>query len=99
MSPTQAESRTLRHVHPALALRMLEALRRNDFDEAMRAWDAALRFEKPRLPSGRADNVSVVKEALVQLGLCRANVRPPSRPLPGPIKEEISGILQSWGLA
>jgi 4-hydroxy-tetrahydrodipicolinate synthase len=42
--------------------------------------------------------VSVVKEALAQLGLCRADVRPPSRPLPAGIKEEISGILNGWGL-
>ena len=32
------------------------------------------------------------------LGLCRADVRPPSRPLPPQIKEEITGILASWGL-
>jgi 4-hydroxy-tetrahydrodipicolinate synthase len=42
--------------------------------------------------------VSVVKEALAQLGLCRADVRPPSRPLPADIKEEISGILSAWGM-
>ena len=43
--------------------------------------------------------MSVVKEALAQLGLCRSDVRPPSRPLPEAIKTEISGILRSWGLA
>jgi hypothetical protein len=31
--------------------------------------------------------------------LRRADVRPPSRPLPEHIKSEISGILRSWGLA
>ena len=36
---------------------------------------------------------------MAQLGLCRADVRPPSRPLPATIKQEISGILVSWGLA
>jgi 4-hydroxy-tetrahydrodipicolinate synthase len=40
----------------------------------------------------------VVKEALAQLGLCRADVRPPSRPLPEDIKAEIDGILASWGM-
>jgi 4-hydroxy-tetrahydrodipicolinate synthase len=77
---------------------MLTALRDNDFPEAMRQWEAARRFEELRLADGSADNVSVVKEALAQLGLCRADVRPPSRPLPGGIKEEISGILTSWGM-
>ena len=43
--------------------------------------------------------MSVVKEALAQLGLCRADVRPPSRPLPADLKDEIRGILTGWGLA
>jgi 4-hydroxy-tetrahydrodipicolinate synthase len=42
--------------------------------------------------------VSVVKEALAQLGLCRADVRPPSRPLPQEIKDEITEILTAWGM-
>ncbi|HLK75307.1 MAG TPA: dihydrodipicolinate synthase family protein [Streptosporangiaceae bacterium] len=88
----------LANVNPALALRMLAALRDNDFPEAMRNWEAARRFEELRLADGSADNVSVVKEALAQLGLCRADVRPPSRPLPADIKAEISGILTSWGM-
>jgi 4-hydroxy-tetrahydrodipicolinate synthase len=89
----------LANVSPALALGMLGALRNNDFHEAMRTWEAVRRFEELRLADGSADNVSVVKEALAQLGLCRADVRPPSRPLPDNIKSEISGILRSWGLA
>ena len=77
---------------------MLEALRENDFQAAMQSWESARRFEELRLANASADNVSVVKEALAQLGLCRADVRPPSRPLPDNIKSEISGILRSWGL-
>jgi len=88
----------LANVSPALALAMLTALRENDFPAAMQAWEAARRFEELRLADGSADNVSVVKEALAQLGLCRADVRPPSRPLPADVKAEISGILASWGL-
>jgi 4-hydroxy-tetrahydrodipicolinate synthase len=88
----------LANVSPALALAMLTALRENDFPAAMQAWEAARRFEELRLADGSADNVSVVKEALAQLGLCRADVRPPSRPLPEDIKAEIGGILTSWGM-
>jgi 4-hydroxy-tetrahydrodipicolinate synthase len=88
----------LANVHPGLALGMLAALRDNDFPAAMRHWEAARRFEELRLADGSADNVSVVKEALAQLGLCRADVRPPSRPLPGHIKQEITGILGGWGV-
>src|ERR1700733_9633170 len=88
----------LANVSPALALSMLQALRENDFVAAMQTWESARRFEELRLADGSADNVSVVKEALAQLGLCRADVRPPSRPLPADIKNQISGILASWGM-
>jgi 4-hydroxy-tetrahydrodipicolinate synthase len=89
----------LANVTPALPLAMLDALRGNDFGAAMKVWEKARRFEELRLADGSADNVSVVKEALAQLGLCRADVRPPSRPLPDDVKDEIRVILTSWGLA
>jgi 4-hydroxy-tetrahydrodipicolinate synthase len=88
----------LANVAPSLALGMLDALRANDFGGAMKAWESARRFEELRLADASADNVSVVKEAMAQLGLCRADVRPPSAPLPDEIKTEISGILAAWGL-
>jgi 4-hydroxy-tetrahydrodipicolinate synthase len=88
----------LANVAPGLALSMLDALRGGDFSAAMKVWESVRRFEELRLADSSADNVSVVKEALAQLGLCRAGVRPPSRPLPAGIKEEISGILNGWGL-
>jgi 4-hydroxy-tetrahydrodipicolinate synthase len=88
----------LANVSPGLALSMFEALRANDFGAAMKVWESVRRFEELRLADSSADNVSVVKEAMSQLGLCRADVRPPSRRLPANIREEISGILISWGL-
>ncbi len=88
----------LANVHPGLALSMLDALRGNDFGAAMKIWESVRRFEELRGADSSADNVSVVKEALAQLGLCRADVRPPSRPLPADVKAEIAGILASWGL-
>ena len=72
----------LANVSPGLALAMLDALRANDFGAAMKVWESVRRFEELRAADASADNVSVVKEALAQLGLCRADVRPPSRPLP-----------------
>ena len=89
----------LANVTPALALAMLDALRANDFGAAMKIWESVRRFEELRLADSSADNVSVVKEAMAQLGLCRADVRPPSRPLPENIKDEIRGILREWDLA
>ena len=89
----------LANVSPGLALAMLDALRANDFGAAMKIWESVRRFEELRLADSSADNVSVVKEAMAQLGLCRADVRPPSRPLPANIKDEIRGILREWDLA
>ncbi len=88
----------LANVSPALALSMLETLRAGDFGAAMKVWDSIRRFEELRAADANADNVSVVKEALAQLGLCRADVRPPSRLLPAAVKDEISVILAGWGL-
>ena len=88
----------LANVTPELPLAMLDALRAGDFAQAMKVWEKARRFEELRAADASADNVSVVKEALAQLGLCRADVRPPSRPLPPPVKGEISAILTGWGL-
>ena len=51
----------------------------------MKAWELTRRFEELRAADSSADNVSVVKEALAQLGLCRRDVRPPSRLLPASI--------------
>jgi 4-hydroxy-tetrahydrodipicolinate synthase len=88
----------LANVSPHLALSMLEALRADDFGAAMKVWESVRRFEELRAADSSADNVSVVKEALAQLGLCRADVRPPSRPLPPEIKAEIATILSAWGM-
>ena len=88
----------LANVDPALPLAMLDALRGNDFAAAMKVWDKVRRFEELRAASANADNVSVVKEALAQLGLSRRDVRPPSRLLPQEIRDEIGKILAGWGL-
>jgi len=89
----------LANVAPELPLAMLDALRAGDFGQAMKVWEKVRRFEELRAADASADNVSVVKEALAQLGLCRADVRPPSRLLPDPVKQEISAMLTGWGLA
>lgn len=89
----------LANVAPSLALSMLDALRANDFGAAMKTWESVRRFEELRYADSSADNVAVVKEAMFQLGLCRPDVRPPSRTLPQDVKDEIAGILAAWGVA
>jgi 4-hydroxy-tetrahydrodipicolinate synthase len=88
----------LANVAPALSLEMLDALRDGDYPRAMKVWEAVRPFEELRAADSSADNVSVVKQALAQLGVCGAGVRPPSRPLPAAVREQISVILASWGL-
>ena len=87
------------NVAPQLALAMLGSLRDGDMAGAMKTWELIRPFEEMRAADSSADNVSVVKEALAQLGLCRADVRPPSRRLPEPLRARIGDILASWGRA
>jgi len=86
------------NVAPALALSMLESLRGGDLAGAMKAWEACRPFEELRAADSSADNVSVVKEALAQLGLCRPDVRPPSHRVAGEVRARIARILADWGL-
>jgi 4-hydroxy-tetrahydrodipicolinate synthase len=87
------------NVAPALSLSMVESLRGGDMAGAMKAWEDCRAFEELRAADSSADNVSVVKEALAQLGLCRPDVRPPSHRVPEEVRTQITEILESWGLA
>ncbi|MFF4955990.1 dihydrodipicolinate synthase family protein [Streptomyces sp. NPDC001222] len=84
------------NVAPALSLAMLDALRSGDHPGAMKVWERIRRFEELRAANGSADNVSVVKEALASLGLCRRDVRPPSTPLPEETRAEVAAIVAGW---
>ena len=88
----------LANVTTGIPLNMFKSLEDNDQGGAMAEWEKARRFEELRAAESSADNVAVVKEALAQLGLCRRDVRPPSRLLPPAIQAEIAGILEGWGL-
>lgn len=87
------------NVDPAISLKMFHSLRDGDFPGAMAIWERIRPFEEMRAANGNANNVSVVKDALAQLGLCRPDVRPPSRPLTGGEQERVFGLLSSWGLS
>ncbi|KAA9148118.1 dihydrodipicolinate synthase family protein [Amycolatopsis acidicola] len=82
---------------PELSLRMHAALAAADFPAAMQVWDTIQEFEHLRLARGSADNVSVIKEALHQLGFGRADVRPPASRLDQEAREQVAKILASWG--
>ncbi|MEW1779394.1 dihydrodipicolinate synthase family protein [Streptomyces sp. NPDC086777] len=86
------------NVAPAVSLAMIEALRSGDYPAAMKVWEQIRRFEELRAANGSADNVTVVKEALAALGLCRRDVRPPSRQLPEEERAEVAAIAAGWSL-
>jgi 4-hydroxy-tetrahydrodipicolinate synthase len=89
----------LANVHPALSLRLLAALRTGDYPAAMAVWQRILPFEQLRGANESEHNVSVVKEALAQLGVCRADVRPPSSRLTEAGRAAVADVLRGWGLA
>ncbi|MFI7295843.1 dihydrodipicolinate synthase family protein [Streptomyces sp. NPDC050121] len=86
------------NVAPAVSLNMIEALRSGDYPAAMKVWEQIRRFEELRAANGSANNVTIVKEALASLGLCRREVRPPSRPLPEDERAEVAAIVAGWSI-
>ncbi|WP_372346994.1 dihydrodipicolinate synthase family protein [Streptomyces sp. KL116D] len=86
------------NVAPGISLSMIEALRSGDYPAAMKVWEQIRRFEELRGADASANNVSVVKEALAALGLCRREVRPPSRELPEAERAEVAGIAAGWSI-
>lgn len=87
----------LANVAPDIALELHRLLAAGDRRGALEIWDLIRPFEQLRAADSAADNVSVVKEALAQLGLCRRDVRPPSRSLPDAVRGDIASILAAWG--
>ncbi|MEE1754873.1 dihydrodipicolinate synthase family protein [Streptomyces sp. SP18CS02] len=86
------------NVAPALSVALLDALRAGDRSAALEIWERIRPFEDLRAADQSANNVTVVKEALAALGLCRRDVRPPSRPLPEPNRAEVAGMVKGWGI-
>jgi 4-hydroxy-tetrahydrodipicolinate synthase len=84
------------NVAPAVSLRMLAALRTGDYTEATAVWREIRHFEELRARDRAANNVSVVKEAMHQRGLCRREVRPPSHILSEELADEVAEAIQHW---
>ncbi len=80
-------------VAPEHSLALLDRLRAGHFGEAVALWRRLRPFEDLRARRSSALNVSVVKEALAQLGLCRPDVRPPISPLSEEERAEVRTIL------
>jgi 4-hydroxy-tetrahydrodipicolinate synthase len=80
-------------VAPKESLTLLDLLRKADFASAMAVWQRLRPFEDLRARYNSALNVSVVKEALAQLGLCRPDVRAPISMLSEEERAEVRTIL------
>lgn len=81
------------------SLGLLATLAAGDYAQAMSLWNTVRPFEELRARHNNGNNVSVVKEAIAQLGLCPASVRPPISELTEGEKAEVSQILVQLGLA
>lgn len=86
----------LANVAPRLALDLHRALRAGDTSRVAQLWAALHPFEALRARSDSGFNVSVVKEAMSQIGRCGPQVRPPSSQLDEAQRREVSRILQLW---
>jgi 4-hydroxy-tetrahydrodipicolinate synthase len=88
----------LANVAPQLSVQMFNALKAGEFGAAMEIWEFIRKFEELRAANESANNVSVVKEALAQLGLCRRDVRPPASVLSEADRSAVGVLLNSWSL-
>ncbi|MGW0688450.1 dihydrodipicolinate synthase family protein [Streptomyces sp. NPDC002754] len=86
----------LANVAPAVPLQLLASLRAGRYDEAAALWRRIRPFEEMRARDHSADNVSVVKEAMDQLGLCGREVRPPSHVLSRGRAAEVTEAVRPW---
>ena len=81
------------------SLGMLAALDAGDYAQTMSLWNTVRPFEELRARHNNGNNVSVVKEAMAQMDLCQATVRPPITELVQAEKAEVSQILVQLGLS
>ncbi|SOD58347.1 4-hydroxy-tetrahydrodipicolinate synthase [Streptomyces zhaozhouensis] len=86
------------NVAPEVSLALRDALRAGDHAAAMRVWELIRPFEELRAAHQSANNVTVVKEALAALGLCRRELRPPSTVLPPGERERVATMVKGWRL-
>lgn len=88
----------LANVAPQLSVQFFRCLQAGEFGAAMEIWEFIRGFEELRALNESANNVSVVKEALAQLGLCRRDVRPPAGVLGEADRSAVGVLLNSWSL-
>ena len=88
----------LANVDPSTSLGLWRVLTDKDQVAVAAIWARVRPFEELRTSNGGAYNVSVVKEALCQLGICGREVRPPSSLVPPETRARVTELLELWGL-
>ena len=87
------------NVTPVYSMQLLKALRQGFRKEAMRVWNVIRPFELLRTKDQSALNVSVVKEAMHQMGYASRLVRPPLAPVEAHQRSIIAELLLAFGLS
>jgi 4-hydroxy-tetrahydrodipicolinate synthase len=77
---------------------ILACLQAGDYAGAQAVADTIRPFEELRARHNNALNVSVVKEAMAQLGIGSRTVRPPIRELSPTEQAEVATLLKGWSL-
>lgn len=85
-------------VNASLSLQLRDQLRAGDHSAAMDTWHRVRAFELLRTRDNGAYNVAVIKEALTLTGIDAGGPRPPASRPPEALVDEVSVILQRWGL-
>lgn len=86
------------NVAPDHSLRLCKALQAGRREEALRIWNLIRPFECMRTQDQSALNVSVVKEAMCQMGYASRAVRPPLAPVTPADRRLIADMLTDFGL-
>ncbi len=83
---------------PKVSQRMYDALKRNDYAEAMKVQAMITPFENLREGKGTANNVPVVKAVMDHLGLVGRECRPPIQSLSVAERKAAVDAVSTWGL-
>lgn len=81
---------------PQVSRSMFEALKRNDYDEAMKVQKKITPLEDLREGRDKANNIPVVKTAMDHVGLKGGLCRPPIHPLSDNEKNAIVSVISKW---
>jgi len=81
---------------PHVSKRMFDALKRDDFEEAMKVQKMITPLEDLREGRGAANNVPIVKAAMDHVGLKGGLCRPPIHPLSHDEKYATIAVISKW---